>query len=160
MPDGGTLTLTTRPVVLTTSVYDSGDFLLPGSYVSLTVSDTGVGMDEAVRQRVFEPFFTTKQQGTGLGLAMVHNIVHQSGGSLRFSTEPGRGTSFTVHFERVAAVEDAPAAVPAPVVRPEKKKHLIVVEDDRSVRDYVERILTSHGFRVAAFPDAETALRP
>ena|GEM_PF-1579188 len=157
MPDGGTLTLTTRSVVLNSSVYESGDFLLPGGYVSLTVSDTGVGMDEAVRQRVFEPFFTTKQQGTGLGLAMVYNIVHQLGGSLRLSTEPGQGTSFTLHFEQASAVEEPPDAAPAPVARADQKLSLVVVEDDRSVRDYMERILALHGFRVASFGDAEAA---
>jgi PAS domain S-box-containing protein len=159
MPDGGTLTLATRSEVVTTSVYESGNFLLPGTYVSLTVADTGVGMDESVRQRVFEPFFTTKPQGTGLGMAMVHGIVKQTGGNLRLVSEPGDGTAFTLFFEQVGVLEPAPAAVPEPLPRAARKQALVVVEDDKPVREYVERILVRHGFVVAAVGDAESALR-
>ena len=157
MPEGGTLTLTTRSVVLTNSVYDSGDFLLPGTYVRLSVGDTGVGMDAAVQQRVFEPFFTTKAQGTGLGLAMVHGIVKQSSGHLQLSSELQKGTTFTLYFEQVGAPEAPPPPAPVPAPRSSLRRGLVVVEDDRAVRDYVERILVRQGFRVAAFGDATEA---
>jgi len=158
MPEGGALTLSTRSVVLTSSVYESGEFLLPGSYIRLSVADTGVGMDEAVRHRVFEPFFTTKSQGTGLGLAMVHSIVKQAGGSLQLVSEPGKGTTFTLLFEKIGSLEALPTAAPLPLPPSTQKLGLVVVEDDRPVREYVERILIRHGFRVAAFANAEEAL--
>jgi len=157
MPEGGVLTLTTRAVVLATSVYESGEFLLPGAYVRLSVSDTGVGMAESVRQRVFEPFFTTKAQGTGLGLAMVHGIVKQTGGVLQLVSELGQGSTFTLFFEQVGTPEPVPAAPPIPVLKPVDKRGIVVVEDDRSVREYVERILIRHGYRVVAFSDADAA---
>jgi two-component system cell cycle sensor histidine kinase/response regulator CckA len=158
LPDGGTLTLSTRSVTLTSSVYRSGEFLLPGTYVRLSVSDTGVGMDDETRQRVFEPFFTTKAHGTGLGLAMVHGIVQQTGGQLQLDTEPGVGTTFTLYFEQAGSpdpeiLDRPPASVPLPL-----SLGAVVVEDDLAVRQYVERILLRHGFRVAAYGDAEAAL--
>jgi PAS domain S-box-containing protein len=158
MPDGGTLTLTTRSVALTTSVYDSGDFLLPGTYVRLSVSDTGIGMDESVRQKIYEPFFTTKAQGTGLGLAMVHGIVKQTGGSLQLASAPGQGSTFTLFFEQVGTPEPPVTVAPAPAPSVPVRHGVLVVEDDRPVRDYVERILVRHGFRVASFGDAAGAL--
>ncbi|HTH13923.1 MAG TPA: ATP-binding protein, partial [Spirochaetia bacterium] len=158
MPDGGTLTLTTRSVALASSVYESGDFLLPGTYVRLSVTDTGVGMDQTTRQRIYEPFFTTKAQGTGLGLAMVHGIVKQTGGLLQLTSAPGAGSTFTLFFEQVGAPEAVLPVVPTALPPVAAKQGIVVVEDDRPVRDYVERILVRHGFRVAAFGEAAGAL--
>jgi PAS domain S-box-containing protein len=158
MPEGGTLTLTTRGVVLSSSIYESGEFLLPGNYVRLSVTDTGVGMDESLRQRIFEPFFTTKSQGTGLGLAMVHGIVKQSGGVLQLASEPGHGSTFSLYFDQVGAPESAPVVAPSPPSRLPEARGIIVVEDDRPVREYVERILVREGYRVAAFAEASEAL--
>ncbi len=157
MPEGGTLTLVTRPLDLTSSVYEAGDFLLPGSYASLTVSDTGIGMEDSVRERIFEPFFTTKPLGTGLGLAMVQGIVKQAGGQIQLLSVPGKGSAFTLVFERVqnsSLTTEKAVPVPLPTFA---TRGIVVVEDDRPVRDYVERILIRQGFRVAVFSDAESA---
>jgi signal transduction histidine kinase len=100
MPNGGRFAIDGRAVQL-----DAGSALalqLPGAgaYIELVISDTGAGMDEATLARVFEPFFTTKPigKGTGLGLAMVHGIVRRHGGAIGVTSQPGRGTAFTIHL--------------------------------------------------------------
>jgi signal transduction histidine kinase len=99
MPAGGTLSLACTRV----DVKDTGDpplGLLPGRYAALTISDTGLGMSEETQARIFEPFFTTKDKarGTGLGLSTVYGIVHQSGGHVTVTSEPARGTTFTIYL--------------------------------------------------------------
>jgi signal transduction histidine kinase len=89
MPHGGTLTIETSNA--------DGP---PGPQVTLSVRDTGAGMDEATRARVFEPFFTTRPRGTGLGLPTIRRIVEQHGGRIAFESEPGRGTTFRIHLPR------------------------------------------------------------
>jgi signal transduction histidine kinase len=103
MPQGGRLTFRTANVER--RAQPGG--LQSGTYVRLSVTDTGCGMDEAVKRRLFEPFFTTKAvgKGTGLGLATVIGIVTQSGGSIEVQSEPGRGATFHI---------DLPCAEPAP----------------------------------------------
>jgi signal transduction histidine kinase len=161
MPHGGTLTLETRNVELDESYPESHATVRPGHYVLLTVSDTGVGMDAATRGRVFEPFFTTKprHKGTGLGLATVHGIVHQSGGHVWAYSELGQGTAFKVYLPRL----DEPAQPAAPVRRSEwalsGTETVLVVEDDDAVRALTCRALETCGYRVLVAGDAEEALR-
>jgi signal transduction histidine kinase len=100
MPHGGKLTLSTCNVVLKGRQGSVGPDVTPGPYVLLTVSDTGCGMDAAVRARLFEPFFTTKAQGkgTGLGLTAVQEFVCRHGGQVEVASEPGQGTSFQIYL--------------------------------------------------------------
>ena len=99
MPDGGTITLSARNVVLKPG---SAAGALEGEFVALAIIDTGIGMPPDVLQRVFEPFFTTKPvgKGTGLGLSQVHGFANQSGGAVTLSSEPGRGTVVTIYLPR------------------------------------------------------------
>ncbi len=151
MPEGGTLTIATRDLVVTETNRPAYTPVPPGAYVVVDVSDTGTGMDADTCARIFEPFFTTKPagQGTGLGLSTVYGIVKQSGGYIGVASEPGRGTCFTLYFPRVEAVQaPAPGAPPAPSPRARGGETVLVVEDQPTVRQLVRRVLEDHGYRV------------
>lgn len=162
MPQGGDLIIRTNSVVIDTTTYSGGEFILPGSYVLLQVIDTGMGMDDETKKRIFEPFFTTKEQGkgTGLGLAMVYGIVQQSGGYLTVESEVGKGTTFSIYFTAHISPEEevkhpAEEHVPAPRGTYEK---IILVEDEDMVRDYTHRILARYGYKVKDFSHGREAL--
>jgi len=161
MPAGGTLTIETRFEALgERQVVEEYPGLPAGAYALLRVTDTGVGMEEAVLQRVFEPFFTTKPEGegTGLGLSTVYGIVTQSGGHISVNSEPGEGTVFTVAVPMADEVRSAPAAArPDPVGEPGRRT-ILVVEDERSVRDMVCRVLDRGGYAVLSAANGKEAL--
>jgi len=119
--------------------------------VVLTVADDGRGMDETTRARVFEPFFTTKDvgQGTGLGLSTVYGIVTQSGGSIDVRSEPGAGATFTVRLP-ATVTEPAPAAAepPSAVAAGGGPEHILIVDDEKIVRELLGQILREQGYRV------------
>ncbi|MBE2319239.1 response regulator [Solirubrobacter sp. CPCC 204708] len=157
MPHGGALTLETRNVELSSHGADA----LTGPHVLLAVSDTGLGMDEKVRAHLFEPFFTTKEggEGTGLGLATVFGVVKQSGGGIYVYSERGAGTTFKIYLPAAARGEDEP---PAPAGEPEPAagtETVLVVEDDRNVRDLVRLLLESNGYTVLTAQQADEAVR-
>jgi signal transduction histidine kinase len=159
MPSGGKLLVQTASVELE-HVAAAMAGISAGSYVELTVSDTGCGIDGETMARIFEPFFTTKEvgKGTGLGLSTVFSIVRQSGGGIRVHSEPGKGTSFKIYFPSV----NAPAQTSAPPdvpLGPDGPHHtVLVVDDDPHVRRSVCRLLSIHGFAVMSAPDAATAI--
>jgi two-component system, cell cycle sensor histidine kinase and response regulator CckA len=154
MPNGGTLWIRTN-VSTEHETTRGGD----RSWVVLTVTDTGNGMDEATRKRIFEPFFTTKGpgKGTGLGLATVYGIVQQSGGRIEVCSEPGRGATFTVYFPTV----DAPVAPPVPApehASPRGTETVLLVEDEGAVRTIAHRVLERRGYRVLVAASGAEAL--
>jgi PAS domain S-box-containing protein len=131
--------------------FGPGHFDIPrGSYVILTVSDNGFGMDETVKAHIFEPFFTTKKlgKGTGLGLSTVYGIVKQSGGYIFVDSKPGRGTSFSIFFPQVDAGDtswEAPPIERSPIGGTER---ILLVEDERSVLQLATRMLEGFGYTV------------
>jgi two-component system cell cycle sensor histidine kinase/response regulator CckA len=159
MPDGGTLWVRTH-VRECLSPLIGGVTVEPGTYVVLEVEDNGSGMDAATEERIFEPFYTTKDvnKGTGLGLPTVLGIVQQSGGALTVDSEPGVGTAFRVYLPQVEAPSDVagePSATRSPTIHDE---HVLLVEDDDMVREIVEEMLSTSGFRVTALASPGAAL--
>ena len=157
MPEGGTLAIET---VLMTVSGEIGE-IASGTYVRLTVSDTGVGMPPQVRQRAFEPFFTTKGPGagSGLGLSMVYGFVKQSGGHVELHSRPGEGTRIGIYLpvrdEDLVAVEE-PAAEED--LASEAGRLILVVEDDPRVRKVAVRRLHTLGHRVLEADNGLAAL--
>jgi two-component system cell cycle sensor histidine kinase/response regulator CckA len=149
MPKGGTLMLEVHDALLNESFSRRHVTIKPGPYVMLAVSDTGTGMDAATQARIFEPFFTTKEKGkgTGLGLATVYGIVKQSGGHIWLYSEPGRGSTFKVYLPRVDDPVDVPVKQ-ASLGTLRGSETILVVEDEESVRELVQRVLEHFGYRI------------
>jgi CheY-like chemotaxis protein len=158
---GGSLTLRTDSVELDEEFCAQRVECTPGSYVLITVTDTGHGMDASTKARIFEPFFTTKDvgKGSGLGLATVQGIVKQSGGHIEVDSEPGRGASFRVYLPRVTAQPIAAAVADLRPPDASTAAHtVIVVEDDVDVRQLLDSHLRSAGYNVVVADDAHAAL--
>ena len=158
MPRGGTITVETAPVVLGAAEARRLG-LTPGDYVALSVTDTGTGISDEVRAHLFEPFFTTKERGrgTGLGLATVWGAVRQNGGGLEVLSKVGQGSTFRVLLPRVAEKEAAEVAVNESV-QPPGSELILLVEDERVVREVATRVLSKLGYDVRACADPRLAL--
>jgi len=150
MPDGGRLTVTSANVELESAHARSLGDVAPGPYVSLSVADSGVGMDPATLSRIFEPFFTTKEQGqgTGLGLASVFGIVKQSRGHIEVASEPGKGATFTLYFPRVSGAADRETDAASDLDARGGDETVLLVEDDDQVRAVARGILRNRGYVV------------
>jgi PAS domain S-box-containing protein len=161
MPTGGRLELELREATLGAGAGGEGATVPPGSYVVLSVRDTGLGMSPETRARMFEPFFTTKERGrgTGLGLAMVDGVVDQSGGHIRVSSELGRGTTFQIYLPRVEEAVEEGARAPAPTPQEGRGEVVLVVEDDPFVRGMAVEILKRNGYQVLAAASGRDAVR-
>jgi len=155
----GQLTIEASNAVLDETYARMNPEAVPGSYVVLSVSDTGTGMTPEVQAKVFEPFFTTKPegQGTGLGLSMVYGFVRQSGGHVVIYSEPGQGTCIKLYLPRSEAEEQQDSLPSAPAVGGGTET-VLVVEDDDAVRGVVVETLTGLGYRVLRARDAQAAL--
>jgi PAS domain S-box-containing protein len=161
MLQGGKLVIETRNIVLDADHTDYQSELKPGEYVQLSISDTGVGMEPAVRDRAFEPFFTTKEKGrgTGLGLAMVYGFVKQSGGHITIYSEPGHGTTINLYFPRADAGTSSTLDVrPAIETGKPVRETILVVEDDSRVRALTIKRLKLIGYQVLEASDGPSAI--
>jgi len=161
MPEGGALKISTAN--FDPSSKDSAgrpESSLRGPHVLLRVADGGVGIDPAIQSRIFEPFFTTKKQGqgTGLGLPTVYGIVRQSGGLVRFESEPGQGTVFLVYLAQVPAASAQKQDTDVSVGRPGNET-ILLAEDDETVRGSVSMLLKMRGYTVLQAPNGLEALR-
>jgi two-component system, cell cycle sensor histidine kinase and response regulator CckA len=161
MPNGGKLTIETASVQLSESFSAKQLGVPPGSYLVLSVTDTGVGMNEETQSHLFEPFFTTKNpgRGTGLGLATAYGIIRQSGGAIRIVSQEGRGTTARIYLppaQTNAPADESATANAGPVTGVEA---ILVVEDEARVRKLIVDVLTARGYRVLEATRGEDALR-
>lgn len=149
MPDGGSLTVETKRLDLDEDYCQYHGFGSPGSYAVISVSDSGCGMEEELRQRIFEPFFTTKEtgKGTGLGLSMAYGIIQQHNGYISVYSEPGNGTTFRIYLP----LENDVAAIPSlqhARISSGGAETVLLAEDDDSVRDLMKTVLREAGYTV------------
>jgi CheY-like chemotaxis protein len=162
MPAGGRLVVETGHHHFAPSSRNRPRGLSAGDYVTISVTDTGMGMDSETRDHIFEPFFTTKSRGrgTGLGLATTYGIIKQSDGSVYVESEPGHGTRFRIFFPMV--MREAPVAgaavrvVGTPAGR--RSGRILLVEDEPGLRDIAQRVLTRAGFDVTAAAGPDEAI--
>lgn len=161
MSGGGTVSLETRRIEAGSGSRESHPVdLVPGSWVTLSVTDTGIGMDAATQARAFEPFFSTKEpsHGTGLGLSTVYGIVTQSGGQVHLKSAPGQGTTVTVYLPLAPERREAVVRT-EPSPEPERGTGTILLaEDDEIVQHGVRRALEDIGYTVLAASSGEDAL--
>jgi PAS domain S-box-containing protein len=160
MPEGGRVAVRVSRVTVDDAFATAHSPQPAGDYILLEVRDTGHGMDRITREKAFEPFFTTKDAalGTGLGLSTVYGIVKQSGGYIWIESEPGRGTTISVHLPPTKA---APVPLEPPKARPARKakrKTVLLTEDEDDVRELIQEMLSAQGFDVIAARSPDDAL--
>ena len=161
MPRGGLLKIETCNIELREEDRKNRQYVVPGQYVMLAVTDAGTGMDAEVQSHIFEPFFTTKEmgKGTGLGLATVYGVIKQSGGYIWVESEPGRGAAFKIFLPRAEgqAVEQPESL--APRARTHVPRTILIAEDEASLRKLTSNTLKKLGYTVLEAPDAAEAIR-
>jgi two-component system cell cycle sensor histidine kinase/response regulator CckA len=160
MQSGGKIVIETGHAELDEQYVSQHPGSCAGQQVVLAVSDTGCGIDESIKSKIFEPFFTTKGvgQGTGLGLSTVYGIVKQSGGYIFVYSEPGKGTTFTIYFPRVAERAEPLVQSHEQAELPGGSETILVVEDDESLRELAVQMLQDAGYQVIEATNAEYAL--
>jgi PAS domain S-box-containing protein len=160
MPNGGKLTLETANVSFDAESVGRYPELKPGGYVMLAITDTGIGMSEAVKAHVFEPFFSTKGvgEGTGLGLSTGYGIIKQSGGHIGVYSEPGRGTTFKVYLPQVETQAEISGRRVTRLDLPPGTETILLVEDDQALREMAASLLRRLGYTVFAAGNGVEAL--
>jgi signal transduction histidine kinase/ActR/RegA family two-component response regulator len=159
MPNGGTLVIETANEPFDTRQASAQSEIRSGPAVRLSVSDTGIGMDEETRKNIFEPFYTTKgNKGSGLGLATVYGIVQQNQGWIEVSSDLGKGSMFRIYLPGIEGTDEPAPAAPSVAVQLSGSETVLVVEDQEEVRSFVVKALASHGYRVIQAAEGNQAL--
>lgn len=164
MPDGGTLTIKSKVETIKKARTVGSDVMIPGTYVVITVADTGCGIAPENLPRIFEPFFSTKEgiagSGTGLGLSTVYGIITQTDGYIHVDSTPGKGTTFTIYLPRFTQNTPMPAKdKPVAHTFPTSSATILLVEDEDAVRAFSSRVLKNKGFTVTECTDGDHALK-
>jgi PAS domain S-box-containing protein len=157
MPNGGKVSITTRHTMADAHTISQFSSVKPGRFASVTITDTGVGMDEKMKSRVFEPWFTTKEFGTGLGLSVVYGVVQSHGGFINLESEVGRGTSFTMFLPS----SDAKAKAEARKRRqrlPRGSENILIIDDEVSVCEIAKDMLSNLGYTVSYAHDGKAGV--
>jgi PAS domain S-box-containing protein len=157
MPQGGRIQIEVVNEDVLSPETNNKDGLPPGPYIRLSLTDTGCGMPPDVLSRIFEPFFSTKTQGTGLGLSSVYSIVRQAGGQISAESQPGAGTTMTIHLPRVLEME-AEAERQTPTRLGRNNETILLVEDEVDVRRFVREMLQNEGYHVVEAIDQSHAI--
>ncbi len=161
MPKGGLLTISTETFEIDSAFLNSHGFGEPGSYALVSISDTGMGMDETTKEKIFEPFFTSKEvgKGTGLGLSIVYGIIKQHKGYIDVNSKPGEGTTFKIYLPVMTeAVEDMGVNQHKASAPTGGTETILVAEDNKMVMTLITSILTESGYKVITAEDGEKAL--
>jgi signal transduction histidine kinase len=160
MPNGGSLVVRTKNIEVGEAEAANRPPMQPGSYVMLSVTDTGHGMDDATKVHIFEPFFTTKEvgKGTGLGLATVYGVVKQSGGFIWLNSSAGKGTTFEIYLPQATGVVAKPDVEEKRSPVPQGTETILVVEDEAGVRELACQFLRVKGYTVLEAHDGQEAL--
>lgn len=161
MPDGGILSIGTDTIDIDEEFIQMHGYGKPGGHALLTFADNGCGMEEATRQRIFEPFFTTKEagKGTGLGLSIIYGIVNQHNGHISVYSEPGEGTTFRILLPLLP--EDTAVCAKELI---DQQLHggtetILIVDDEPSIREYLEIFLTTLGYKILVAQDGREAIQ-
>ena len=159
MPEGGLLSISATVVRLDNDFVRTHSYGTPGDYVLITVSDTGIGMDESTKEKIFEPFFTTKEvgKGTGLGLSIVYGIIKQHNGYINLYSESGKGTDFKIYLPVVKSEinKSKPIVETGPS---DGTETILVAEDEADVRRFVSLLLEGLGYKVILAADGDDAI--
>ena len=159
MPNGGTIRIKTHPVHLENEFIEAFGFGNPGNYAALSISDSGIGLDENTRERIFEPFFTTKEKGkgTGLGLAIVYGIIKQHNGYITVDSEQGIGTTFTVYLPLEQGTLRRSNELEEQVSYPGSEV-VLLAEDEEELRHLFRSVLEENGYTVLEAANGEEAI--
>lgn len=160
MPDGGTLTVSAQSISVADQFAAMHSDAKPGAYIMIKVTDTGTGIPQEVVEKIFDPFFTTKDlgKGTGLGLSTVLAIVKSHGGFINVCSEPGKGTTFTVHFPSSVSAVHSTSVLSAELNLRGQGELILVVDDEAAVRSITQETLEAFGYRVLVAADGTEAL--
>ena len=158
MPKGGILTIETATAVIDATFIKIHGFGKKGKYIKITVSDTGMGMDETTQGKIFDPFFTTKEagKGTGLGLATVYGIVKQHDGYITVESEPNKGTTFSIYFPAVKMKINEEQDTATPIIK--GNETILIADDDNEIRNLVRDALQAYGYSTIEAIDGEDAI--